>query len=346
MSDHATEIDVAGATAALDAKLAEAAQEDQPRGDHGHFASNKPADDATPAAGEAEAEAPATSSESTAAEEATDEGQAEEPSFTHIPDEALTPELLAVKRSMQADYTRGKQEVAEYRKLAEEFELSDPAELRARLELNRQLADPSNWPALHAELTQHLEAEGLSPQAASEAAAVTLGNATDALADDDVFDDGDDGYGAPELAPQVAQRLEQMERQQAELIAHLRQRDEQIQQEARFAEVARHLTDQENQIRASHPEWGEHANQYVEAVYDLAGDSGDLSVGVARLESILGLDAARYLSSKESALRAPTPVPGAGVIATPEEDVPHTLEEGHARAMEYERQRQLAEAGL
>lgn len=47
-------------------------------------------------------------------------------------------------------------------------------------------------------------------------------------------------------------RLEAMERQQQELISTLRQREVEAQQEARFAEIARHMTTQENEIRATH----------------------------------------------------------------------------------------------
>ena len=341
MSEHATEsheIDVAGATAALAERLQpsrETIEVDRAR-ETGQFVS-KQDESATPAAGEAETvEAPATpegETEAPAAEET--------PSFTHIPDEALSPEMLAVKKAMQADFTRKTQEIAEYRKLAEEFEVTDAGELRERLEIQRQLADPENWPRLHEELTGYLQSQGVRPRVADEAAAAALGQA---IGEVDFEDAGfDDGGQSSELA----QRLERMEKSQNDLIQLMYAREQQAEQEQRFAEIARNLTTQENGIRAANAEaWGENADEYIEAVYDLSGDSQDLSVGLARLETMLGYDASRYLLGKEEARRAPGPVLGEGVIVNEEDEVPHTLEEGHEMAMEYVRAQAKAEAGL
>jgi hypothetical protein len=339
VSEPATEIDVAGATAALEERLAPSREtiEVAREAESGRFTNSEEV--ATPAAGDeaGEVEAPATPEGTEAA--ASQEG-AETP-FTHIPDEALSPEMLAVKRAMQADYTRKTQEIAEYRKLAEEFEVESADELRQRLEIQRQLADPENWPKLHEELTGYLQSQGLAPRVADEAAAVALGQAID-------FGDEDDGNDPfEEIPPALAQRLAAMEKQQNDLVQLLYAREQQAQEEARFAELARNLTTQENQIRAKYAEqWGEKADEYVEAVYDLAGDSGDLSVGLTRLETMLGYDASRYLLGKEEARRAPGPVVGEGVIAVEGDEAPHTLEEGHARAMEYIRAQAAAEAGL
>jgi hypothetical protein len=341
VSEHATEIDVAGATAALEERLAPSREtiEVAREAESGRFTNSE--EDATPAAGdEAATDETATSEGETVTEV---EEEAEAP-FTHIPDEALSPEMLAVKRAMQADYTRKTQEVAEYRKLAEEFEVEDAADLRQRLDIQKQLSDPENWPRLHEELTGYLRSQGLSASVAAEAAAVTLGNAVGELSDDDAFVDDDEVVGLP---PQVAQRLETMEKQQQQLIQMMYQREQQAQEEARFAELARNLTTQENVIRSKYADqWKDKADEYIAAVYDLSGDSEDLGIGLSRLETMLGYDASRYLLGKEEARRAPAPLVGEGVIATEEDEAPHTLEEGHARAMEYERQRQLAEAGL
>jgi hypothetical protein len=335
------DIDVAGAEAALEERLAPSREtiEVARSRESGQF-ENK-GEDTTPAAGD-EAAADDTTTPPETVEDAEEDAEAP---FTHIPDEALTPELLAVKKAMQADYTKKLQPLAEIRKLAQEFGVEDPQELRNRLEIQKQLSDPSNWPALHEELTGYLRSQGLSPQAAEGAAAVALGQATEGLAPDDDFED--DGYDDTTLPPAVAQRLDQMERNQAQLIQVLTQREQQAQQEAELAKLAQDLTLQENQIRAKYRDaWGEKADDYIETIYDLSGDGGDLSVGLTRLETVLGYDAARHLAGKESAKRAPGPVVGEGVIANAAEERPHTLEEGHAQALEYVRAQAEAEAGL
>ena len=341
-SDY-NDIDVDGATAALEERLAPSREtlEVARDSESGRFASKPEAEDTEPAAGdEAAADDAATPPETVAdAEE-----DAETP-FTHIPDESLSPEMLAVKRALQADYTRKTQEIAPFRKLASEFGVESPDDLRERLEIQKQLSDPNNWPRLHEELTGYLRQQGLSPQAAADAAAVTLGQATGGVPDEDYGPDEDE-YGDA-LPPAVQQRLDQMEKQQNELIQMMYQREQQAQQEAEMAQLAQHLTNQENQIRAKYRDtWGDKADDYIETVYDLSGEGGDLSVGLARLETILGYDASRYLVGKEEAKRAPGPVVGEGVIATEQDDAPHTLEEGHARALEYVRAQAEAEAGL
>lgn len=335
------DIDVAGAEAALEERLAPSREtiEVARSKESGQFES-KPGEDTTPAAGD-EAAADDTVTPPETVEDAEEDAEAP---FTHIPDEALTPELLAVKKAMQADYTRKLQPVAAFRKLAEEFGVESPDQLRERLQIQQQLSDPANWPALHEELTGYLRSQGLSPQAAEGAAAVALGQATqEGVVEDDFVDD--DYVG--DLPPAVAQRLDQMERQQADLIRVLQQREQQSQQEAELARLAQDLTLQENQIRAKYRDaWGENADQYIETVYDLSGDGGDLSVGLTRLEAVLGFDAARHLAGKEGALRSPGPVVGEGVIAREGDDVPHTLEEGHEQALEYVRRQAEAEAGM
>lgn len=334
------DIDVTGATQALEERLAPSRETLEVARDSasGKFTSKPEAEDTESAAGEAAAVEDDDTSEETVAP-----AEEDAPSFTHIPDEALSPEMLAVKRAMQADYTRKTQEIAPFRKLAEEFQIESPDQLRERLEIQQQLSDPQNWPQLHQELTTYLQSQGLSPQAAQDAAAVTLGQATAPYEADTDDNFEDDGY----VAPEIATRLERMEKQQADLIQLMYQREQQAAQQAEMEQLAQSLTNQENEIRSKYGgQWGDKAEEYIETVYDLSGDGGDLSVGLARLETILGYDASRYLVGKEEAKRAPGPVVGEGVIANQAEDEPHTLEEGHARALAYVREQAEAEAGM
>lgn len=336
MADEVSrDIDVSGALAALEEKVAakeEPGTPEQPRDDYGRFANKQGEEDSTtPGVEDAPEEIE---------EEVTPDEETPLDSFTHIPDEALTPELLAVKRAMQADYTRKMQEVAPIRKTAEEMGFESAEDLREALAAYRTLSDPSNWPKLHQELSTYLQSQGLSRSVADEAAAVTLGDATRTLSDDDVFADmEDDGDGS--VDPRLFSEIEKVKRDNAELRQLIERDRQQRQMEAEVLQRARILTDQEHKIRQSRPDWDE---EDWEVVYDLLGDGDDLNVAAARYDTILGRQASRYMTSKESALRAPTPVPGEGVISRETEEPPRTLEEAHERAMAFVSQRDRMDA--
>jgi len=333
--ETSNEIDVEGALAALEEQYGPEGgpvTTGQPRDDAGRFA-NKPAEEEStaPAVEDAAEETPAATPE---------EGTEEEVSFTHIPDEALTPELLALKRGLQADYTRKMQTVAPLRKVAEEFEFDSEDNLREALTAYRTLSDPTNWPKLHAELSTYLQSQGLTPAVADAAAARTLGESTSALSDDDAFVDMEDD-GSSSYDPRILSELEQVKRANAEMRQLIEQDRIERRREAEVLQRARLLTDQENAIAKTHPDWDE---EDWSVVYDLLGDGNDLNVAAARYDAILGRQASRYVTSKESALRVPPPVPGEGVISQPTEEAPQTIEEAHERAMAYVRQRDLQDA--
>lgn len=335
-TSQSQDIDVKGALAALEEQYGPEgapATAGPPRDDRGRFANTQAEEESTTPGVE---DAPEESDEEVTPEEETPV----EDSFTHIPDEALTPELLAMKRGLQADYTRKMQQVAPLRKTAEEFEFESPDDLREALSAYRTLSDPNNWPKLHQELSTYLQSQGLSRSVADQAAAVSLGEATNTLSDDDVFTDTEDD-GSDSYDPRILSEIQQVKRDNAELRQLIERDRVQRQQEAEVLQRARLLTDQEHEIRKTHKEWDE--NDW-EVVYDLLGDGNDLNVAAARYDAILGRQASRYLTSKESALRAPTPVPGEGVIARETEEPPHTLEEAHERAMAFARQRDMQDA--
>lgn len=340
MSEHATEIDVAGAAEALEQRLEPTREQIEIARDTGtgRFAP-RPAEAPTPAAGEAEAEVPGTPSPEDSGQ--ADSGSEAPPSFTHIPDEALSPEMLAVKRAMQADYTRKTQEIAALRKTQEEFGFEDPAQMRSALEAYQTLSDPQNWPRLHQELTAHLQQQGLSPTLANEAAGVVLGEAVDQASQQELPDlsEVELEYGDGQEA-RLARELAEVKNQQAQLVNYLRQRDEQAKVEAQFRTLAEQMTQDEQVIRAAHKDMDPEAlEEYIETAYNLTDsmEHPDLHKSAAILDSLLGRQASSWLTTKESAKRVPGVVPGAGVIAAEQEEPPHTLEEGHERAMDYVR---------
>jgi hypothetical protein len=349
VSEHATEIDVAGASEALEARLEPTRETiEVGRAPTGTFAA-LPKDDATPAAGEAEAETPgATPEAGTPAVDQTEDA----PSFTHIPDEALSPELLAVKRSMQGHFTQKTQEVAELRKVQEEFGFESPAQLREAVQAYQTLSDPNNWPRLHQELSQHLQSQGLPAGVADQAAAVTLGEAVGDLPEQgsypDIESDSDDWDGG-DGQNALAQQVKQMQAQQEQLVRYIKETEQRQTQEAQLHALATQMTQDEHVIRAAHKDMDEDTLEgYIDAVYGLeaaAGD-GDLHKAAAQLDDLLGRQASSYLTSKTAAQRVPGPVPGAGVIPATDEEPPHTLEEGHARAMEYVARVAAQEGGM
>jgi len=110
--------------------------------------------------------------------------------------DTLPPELQDAWKQLQAAYTQKTQEVAEQRK---QFEGIDAAEARQAVELYQALQDPNYLVQFHSQLSEALQAQGLTPAQADVRAAQELGTtapevaqAGDALAA---------LRGDPELAP-------------------------------------------------------------------------------------------------------------------------------------------------
>ena len=271
----------------------------QPRNAQGQFAANTPATEAPPAAETVQTPEPAVTP---------DQGT-DEPSFTHIDDSTLTPELLQLKRSLQADYTRKTQEAAPWRKLGGELGVESPDDFRAALQVYTQLQDPRNWPAITQELSTYMQQMGMSPQQAQVEAANQLAQfAPDTPVDPGEFDDGS-GY----VHPQLLQAMQSQQQQIQQLTQHILGQEQQRQAEAQWQNVAMNLTRMEGSIRAANPHYNDGD---VEAIYNLLGQDGDLHAAQQRYESLIGGRLASYLAGKEGAM-ATTPSPtGGGLVHT------------------------------
>lgn len=324
-----SQIDLAGAQQALDDAggmpevIPSAGSTDQVGGwqrdqQSGRFvARNQPAE--TPTVDVPPTEAPAVQPETPAAEETP---------FTHIDDATLTPELLQLKRSLQADYTRKTQEAAPWRKLSSELGVEKPEDFKDALEVYNRLRDPRNWPTIHGELADYMQQYGMTPQEASREASNQLMN----LAPDTPLDpeqtysgDGDEGY-----SPQIVQMLQQQQKQIADLTNSYKRDKEQQQQATQLQQVAEALTRSETAIRGQNPHY---TDDDIEAIYNLMGDDGNLVGAQQRYESIIGNRVARYITSKGTVqMGQPSPVPGAGVQSE-EPPRPRTPEEAHRAAM-------------
>ncbi len=205
------------------AELLAAANRGEVGGEPGQAAPVAPSAPAAPASNQPDAGASASQGQPT-------EGATASDTFLEKLDpNALPPELVPYYRSMQGDYIRKTQEIAEQRKAIEGL---DPVEARQALEFVQALnTDPQYALQVHQELSNALQAMGLTKAEA------------DAQASQAVSDHQDDDFG-PSVPPEVLQRLERTEQQL-----------QSWQQEQEQARIMSELSRQEQVVKEAHPEW-------------------------------------------------------------------------------------------
>jgi len=144
----------------------------------------------------------------TSSETATDEGTTEEDSFLQRLDpNELPPELLPYYKSMQGDYTRTKQELAEQGRQFEALEQYGGVETATQaLEWIAGLENPDNAKALYMDLRDALTERGIPLEEASQMAAEGVAEAQD----DFGVDESDPRYS------QLEQKFNQLEQAMAE----------------------------------------------------------------------------------------------------------------------------------
>lgn len=209
--------------------------------------------------------------------------------------------IEAAYKSFQGDYTRNMQAIAPYRQLAEAG--IDPNQAIESLQFVQALeSDPDFVVAVHQQLSQALEAAGLSPaQAADEAARqIETGEA---------FGEGEDNPLAQEVADLRAWK-EEMESAQV--------------QHTMMAELQR----AEMAIRQANPTY---TDQDVEKVYELAfAHGGNLLAAAQSYEALRQQFISAYVDQKGAAAEAApsAAVPGA---ATSSEEPPDLTDWNTAR---------------
>jgi hypothetical protein len=299
--------------------------------------SNTPAPAATPVADEPPVDPSATTPPETETE----------PVVTSIPDEALTPELLQMKRSLQADYTRKMQEIAPYRKLGEEFGIADAEGFRQAAEVFQRLQDPRNWGQIHSELTDYMQQYGMSPAQASAAATDQL--AQMAPAEEYSYDPAEADPGTAPVLNEVHQLRQQLQTLTQGLAAERQQAQMHAAQQQEWNRVAQQLTNEENQIRAALPAHltAEQKDERVTAIYNMMGPDGDLLGAAQRFESLIGSQLASYIATKSGAQAGqPAPLGGGQTITEPAASGPLSMADGHAAAMAHVAAMDRADAGL
>lgn len=230
------------------------------------------------------------------------EEQPIEESFTGLDPSNLPDDLQAAYKSMQADYTRKTQEIAEQRKLFEQFNEFgiDPSDaLNAVGFLQRLDTDPD----FAREFAGHLAPQQEYPTTAQ-------------LPEQGVVPDNGGDYG--NLPPELTAELEAMRQFRAEM-------HEAQEQQAMIEE----LTVEENQIRAQYPHY---SDADIDNIYRLAyATEGDLLAAQQMYHDMEQGMLNKYLQSKQVPLGATSPASGPASVPGRSFE---NLEEAHKAAME------------
>jgi hypothetical protein len=244
-------------------------------------------------------EAPVVQSESD--EVLVGDNQPEAESFTGFDPNVLPEDLQTVYKSMQADYTRKTQEIAEIRRQMESFSESgvDPSEaLEATQFLQRLQSDPYIAAEFANDINSRLEKMGIGQQA---------------VQDDTPIDSGYEG-----LPPALAAELEEMRSFRAQML-----------EQQQHAEVMANLEEQEQLVRVSNPHF---SDEDIDSIYSLAySTDGDLNAAAEQYNAIQQRLLGKYMESKQVPLGA-KPVPS-GPNTVPASDF-KSLDDAHKAAME------------
>jgi len=222
-------------------------------------------------------------------------------SFTGFDPSSLPGDLQEVYRSMQADYTRKTQEIAELRRVNESFsELGvDPNEAVNIVDFFRRL---ENDPQIANEFVSRVQSYWEQPDDTSGLQA----------------DSTPVNEGYENLPPALAQELQTMREFREEMLMQQQQQ-----------EIMGQLEMVENEIRVANPQYGD---EDIEAIYNLAySTDGDLQVAAQQYHSIQQRLLGNYLQSKQVPAGA-TPSPS-GPNTTPSPDF-KSLDDAHKAAME------------
>lgn len=225
------------------------------------------------------------------------EEQPSEDSFTHIDPASLPGDLQDIYKSMQGDYTRSKQRIAEYARRYEALEEYGGPEVAAEaVEWVASLQNPDNALTLHRELTQALTDRGYSLGEAQAAATQQVAEAQRAEQEDEFS-----------LDPEPDPRVDQLQRELGEMKAWRDQREK----EEFNLRLAAHYDRQEAEILTGKQfQTEEEKDTYLEDVYNLSfAFGGDLTKADEYLQDQQSRFLASYLSSK-------TAVPSGSTIPT------------------------------
>lgn len=233
-----------------------------------------------------------------------EDNQPEAESFTGFDPNVLPEDMQKVYKSMQADYTRKTQEIAQIRQQYESLSEQgvDPNDaLEAVTLLQRMNNDPSFAASVAQDIQNRLE---------------ELGYANTVAQDDAPIDNETESYG--DLPPQLQRELEEMRAFRQSMV-------EQQQQ----AEIMAELDVAEQTIRATNPDY---TDEDMQSIYSLAyATDGDLMAAAEQYHTIQQRLLGNYLQAK-TVPHGATPAPG-GPTTVPGEGFT-SLDDAHKAAME------------
>lgn len=243
----------------------------------------------------------------------------------------LPPELLPAYKSMQADYTRKTQGLAER---ARQFEQYGDLDIETAVELMQRVSDPQGLQAFISEASGWLEEQGFTPAQARVAATQAAQDAADGPAGDPFA--GLDALAAndPELAP-LAQAVRALQAQVSNIDQDRADRLAAERAQAQELQVLGELQRMENFIRSENPQY---TDADVEAIYELgAFYDGNLIQAQQAYEARFADRLGRYLAAKDVPAGAPSVQPLGIPVGQPEGRAdynPLDPKQAHEAAME------------
>jgi hypothetical protein len=258
---------------------------------------------------------------------------------TPVNPDALPTELQPLAKQLQAAYTQKTQQLAEERK---QFSaLGSPEEVSQAVELYTRISDPTNWPQLHADLSDLMQQHGLSPAEAAAEATTALAEArVEAAAPAVPIGDIDD----PELGPLYKTLQEQqakLDALEAARTADLTERQQAEQTERLQMALEGEVTRQTNAILQANPQYGDGD---MDAIYELSSFyGGNLLQAQGRYEALRAEWVGRYVDQKQSAASAQGAHPApAGAPAATQRTEPQTVREAADEIEEFMRAAQAS----
>jgi hypothetical protein len=239
---------------------------------------------------------------STMDETMVEDNQVEPESFTGFDPSVLPEDMQAVYKSMQADYTRKTQEIAELRRSYESFSEAG-VDADTALQAVGFLQELNTNPDFALQVAEQIRQTMGTPDASQSVETTTSENVNNSY------------EGLP---PQLAAELEQMREFREEMLAMQAQQETMAELEA-----------MENTIKTTNPHYGD---EDMDAIYSLAyAHDGDLMAAAEQYHALQQRMLGSYLQSKQVPHGA-TPAPSAPSSA-PNRSF-SSLDDAHKAAME------------
>lgn len=257
-------------------------------------------------------------------QEQSTEEQAE--TFTQVDPSTLSPELQAIYKSLQADYTRKTQEVAAQRRQFDFLENTDPDIIREAIDLHSTLQDPSAWQALHAEIEAGLRSMGLTPGEAAVEATRQMQEASPTQIDPTSYADDE------ELAP-LATAYSKLEAELAQIKQSIAAREEAEQAQRYQMALVGEWQRQQNAILQANPVYTQADMDYITELASF--HDGNLLSAQQRYEQMKADVLTRYIGQKES-VSPETQTPSGGGTLTVEGPEVIDLDDARRLSLEFE----------